>query len=83
MKLRPQHEYELVETLYSGQAFRWSPLNGAEDDTNPWHEAIIGDQRLRLRQIENEIQVDQHGSSTQSSERISEYLRLEDNLSEI
>ena len=83
MNLKPQYKYDLIETLYSGQAFRWSPLNGGGDDTNPWHEAIIGDQRVRLRQIENEIQLDQQGSSPQNSERISDYLRLEDNLSEI
>ena len=83
MNLKPQYKYDLFETLYCGQAFRWSPLNEKGDDTNPWHEAIIGDQRVRLRQIENEIQLDQQGSSTQNSERISDYLRLEDNLSEI
>ncbi|GIS65061.1 MAG: hypothetical protein CM1200mP3_13090 [Chloroflexota bacterium] len=51
MNLKPQYKYDLIETLYSGQAFRWSPLNGGGDDTNPWHEAIIGDQRVRLRQM--------------------------------
>ena len=83
MNLKPQHEYDLVETLYSGQAFRWSPLNQAEDDMSAWHEAIIGDQRIRLRQIKDEIQVEEHGASAPNFDLISKYLRLEDNLSEI
>ena len=83
MNLKSPHKYDLIETLYSGQAFRWSPLNRGGDDVNAWHEAIIGDQRIRLRQIEDEIQVEEQGSTTTNFGLISKYLRLEDNLSEI
>ena len=83
MFLEPAFKYNLTETLYSGQAFRWSPIASGTDLKGGWHEAIINRKRVRLRQTENEIQVGELENTPENLDLISRYLRIDDNLSAI
>ena len=73
--LSSKYPYALVETLYSGQAFRWDPiLNGEE------HEGILDGVRVRLSQKEDGIHCSLESEESFDEGFIKKYLRIEDDL---
>ena len=75
--------YNLKETLYSGQAFRWEPIN-TKDSNKVWHQGIINNRRIRIHQSKNKIHLwaSENYSKSQINDVIS-YLRLNDDMKKI
>jgi len=46
--IKLEHPYDLEGTLYSGQSFRWNPIQEPTTQTPIWHEGIIYGQRIQL-----------------------------------
>ena len=75
--------YDLHQTLYSGQAFRWEYIEDTKSDQS-WHQGFIKNRRLRIRQSETHIHIKttEKYTETEISDVIS-YLRLDDNMETI
>ena len=74
--------YDLSETLYSGQAFRWEPFE--DEDQTVWHEGIVNSARVQLRQDGNKLFFNPRLNISSKDIRVLEsYLRIADNMSEI
>ena len=73
--LSSKYPYALVETLYSGQAFRWDPILNGEA-----HEGILDGVRVRLSQKEDGIHCSLESEESFDEGFIKKYLRIEDDL---
>ena len=76
--------YDLKETLYSGQAFRWVELEqSAGEDLSP-HQSVIDGHRINLWESEETIYANCSTlKDTELKELCSSYLRLDDDMSKI
>ncbi|MED5450030.1 MAG: DNA glycosylase, partial [Chloroflexota bacterium] len=73
MILISKHPYDINETLYSGQAFRWNKLNNT--DVN---EGIVEGTRIRVTQVEEGIHCEFGGGTEFDENSMEKYLRLDD-----
>ena len=79
--IKLEQPYDLEATLYSGQSFRWNPVQEPTTQAPIWHEGIINSQRIQLTSemtegyicIKGEIDLYMHNL-------VSDYLRIKDNL---
>tara|TARA_Y100000996_G_C22556809_1_gene655764 strand:+ start:2158 stop:3048 length:891 start_codon:yes stop_codon:yes gene_type:complete len=75
--------YNLKETLYSGQAFRWESIN-IKDSNKVWHQGIVNNRRIRIHQSKNKIHLWTSESYTKSQiNDVISYLRLNDDMKKI
>ena len=73
--------YDLEGTLYSGQSFRWNPVQEQTSQAPIWHEGIIHGQRIQLTSKITKGSICIKGDPDPYMQiLVSDYLRLEDNL---
>ena len=73
--------YDLEGTLYSGQSFRWNPVQEQTSQAPIWHEGIIHGQRIQLTSKMTKGYICIKGDPDPYTQiLVSDYLRLEDNL---
>ena len=78
MILSCKYPYALAETLYSGQAFRWDPIQDGKV-----HEGILDGVRVRLSQKDEGIEYSSESGDSFNERFIKKYLRIEDDLPRI
>ena len=76
MVLISKHPYDIIETLYSGQAFRWNKL-----DNSDVNEGIVERTRIRVIQDEEGIHCEFGADTGFDEDSMKKYLRLDDDLS--
>ena len=82
--LKSIHPYNLDETLYSGQSFKWVSLDISNDISDNWHQGIIDNRRVRLAQSKNNIYLwTAKKYADQDISTVSSYLRLDDDIEKI
>ncbi len=73
--------YDLKETLYSGQAFRWRQLEPYKHTEGIWHEGFINSIRVRLSQVGNTINIEFDPKHKEFViQAVETYLRVEDDM---
>lgn len=76
--------YDLSETLYSGQAFRWEPFK--DQHQKVWHEGVVDSIRIRIRQEGDTLISNFHPRlevPSESTTFLESYLRISDNMSDV
>ena len=82
--IRLTQPYDLNETLYSGQAFRWRQLQSPKSTEGIWHEGLINSIRVRLNQVDNSINIESDPKHKEFVvHAVETYLRVEDDMSSI
>ena len=76
--------YDLRETLYSGQAFRWTEIKPSRTGSVCTHEAVINGHRIKLWELEGTINAICSSLNDHQLEKlICSYLRLDDDMPKI
>ena len=76
--------YDLKETLYSGQAFRWREVENSSDHSHLVHQCVIGKYRVSVwDSLDNVCASSPSLDDVELKKLVSDYLRLDDDLNDV
>ena len=76
--------YDLKETLYSGQAFRWREVENSSYPSPLVHQSVIGNYRVNVWDVLDNVCASSPSlDDVELKKLVSDYLRLDDDLNDI
>ena len=82
--IKLEQPYDLEGTLYSGQSFRWNPVQETTPQVPIWHEGVIYGRRIQLTSEMTKGYISIKGDPDPYLQNlVADYLRIEDNLNMI